>query len=74
MLNIARVCDLICLAVDNNEQSPHLQMFWYFLYSFDSELLVMHSMRLPKRLIMHGDDERDHMFLVGATSECLYAM
>lgn len=24
----------------------------------------MHSMRLPKRLIMHGDDERDHMFLV----------
>ena len=35
-----------------------------FFCSFDSELLLMHSMRLPKRLVMHGDDERDHMFLV----------
>eukprot|EP00903_Cladosiphon_okamuranus_P011333 g10683.t1 len=34
------------------------------IISFDSELLLMHSLRLPKRLIMHGDDERDHMFLV----------
>lgn len=24
----------------------------------------MHSLRLPKRLVMHGDDEKDHMFLV----------
>lgn len=29
----------------------------------------MHSLRLPKRLIMHGDDERDHMFLVSAMSK-----
>eukprot|EP00752_Nemacystus_decipiens_P003549 g3275.t1 len=34
------------------------------IVSFDSDLLVMHSLRLPKRLIMHGDDERDHVFLV----------
>ena len=34
------------------------------LYSFGSELLVMKSLRLPKRLTMHGDDEKDHMFLV----------
>lgn len=32
--------------------------------SFGNELLVMRSLRLPKRLTMHGDDERDHMFLV----------
>ncbi|CAM9285642.1 unnamed protein product [Discosporangium mesarthrocarpum] len=32
--------------------------------SFGSELLVMKSMRLPKRLIIHADDERDHLFLV----------
>lgn len=24
----------------------------------------MNSLRLPKRLTMHGDDEKDHMFLV----------
>lgn len=38
--------------------------FTCLVCSFDSEVLLMHSMRLPKRLIMHGDDERDHMFLV----------
>ncbi|CAM9754681.1 unnamed protein product [Ectocarpus sp. 6 AP-2014] len=27
-------------------------------------LLLMNSLRLPKRLTMHGDDEKDHMFLV----------
>lgn len=28
--------------------------------------MVMNSMRKPKRLTIHGDDERDHMFLVKA--------
>ncbi|CAM9163788.1 unnamed protein product, partial [Hapterophycus canaliculatus] len=34
------------------------------IVSFGSELLVMGSLRVPKRLTIHGDDERDHMFLV----------
>lgn len=54
--------------------------------SFDSELLMMNSMRLPKRLTIHGDDEKDHMFLVsdliqflvnirecGKTNGCVHA-
>lgn len=28
------------------------------------QVLVMSSLRKPKRLIIRGDDERDHMFLV----------
>lgn len=40
--------------------------------SFGSELLVMKSLRLPKRLTMHGDDEKDHMFLVRATKDKQY--
>ncbi|CAM9347147.1 unnamed protein product, partial [Choristocarpus tenellus] len=34
------------------------------IVSFGSEVLVMRSMRFPKRLTIHADDERDHMFLV----------
>ncbi|KAM8822809.1 DNA-dependent protein kinase catalytic subunit isoform 1-T1 [Spinachia spinachia] len=31
---------------------------------FDERVMVMSSMRRPKRLIIRGDDERDHPFLV----------
>uniref|UniRef100_A0A3P9H2R7 DNA-dependent protein kinase catalytic subunit n=1 Tax=Oryzias latipes TaxID=8090 RepID=A0A3P9H2R7_ORYLA len=31
---------------------------------FDERVMVMSSMRQPKRLIIRGDDERDHPFLV----------
>lgn len=37
----------------------------------------MKSLRLPKRLTMHGDDEKDHMFLVRAkqqTDETFHAI
>jgi Phosphatidylinositol 3- and 4-kinase len=33
-------------------------------HSFGTELLVMQSMRKPKRLTIHGNDERDHHVLV----------
>jgi DNA-dependent protein kinase catalytic subunit len=33
---------------------------------FDEKVLVMGSIRKPKRLTIRGDDERDHMFLVKA--------
>ena len=32
--------------------------------NFGSQLLVMSSLKMPKRLTMHGDDECDHNFLV----------
>jgi len=31
---------------------------------FDERVLVLHSIRKPKRIIIRGDDEKDHMFLV----------
>ena len=34
--------------------------------SFGTQVLVMSSMRKPKRLTIRGDDERDYMFLVKA--------
>ena len=32
--------------------------------NFDQRVLVMSSVRKPKRLRIHGSDERDHNFLV----------
>eukprot|EP01080_Neovahlkampfia_damariscottae_P000233 gene233-4479_t len=32
--------------------------------SIDSKLLLLHSIRLPKRIKINGDDEKEHFFLV----------
>ena len=37
-----------------------------FIYIPLLQVLVMGSMRKPKRLTIRGDDERDYMFLVKA--------
>lgn len=34
------------------------------VYVLSFQVLVLSSIRKPKRLIIRGDDEKDHMFLV----------
>lgn len=34
------------------------------IYVLSFQVLVLSSIRKPKRLIIRGDDEKDHMFLV----------
>ncbi|XP_027045855.1 DNA-dependent protein kinase catalytic subunit-like [Pocillopora damicornis] len=34
------------------------------IVGFDEKILVLKSIRKPKRLVIRGDDEKDHMFLV----------
>jgi DNA-dependent protein kinase catalytic subunit len=36
------------------------------IVGFDAKLLILHSLRLPKRLTLRGHDERDYRFLVKA--------
>lgn len=42
------------------------------LGSFGNELLVMNSKRLPKRLTIHANDGKDHMFLVRCSHQNLH--
>ncbi|KAL9956083.1 hypothetical protein ACROYT_G037506 [Oculina patagonica] len=45
-------------------RSKPLPEYHVKIAGFDERVLVLSSIRKPKRLIIRGDDEKDHMFLV----------
>jgi DNA-dependent protein kinase catalytic subunit len=47
-------------------KSEPLPEYHVKIAGFDEKVLIMSSMRKPKRLVIRGDDEREHMFLVKA--------
>lgn len=57
------VCQLVCGTGDRADSKPdpsaHVK-----IVSFGEKLLTMGSIRKPKRLTVHGNDEKEYFFLV----------